>query len=78
MHPHVRQDLAELVAALLLHLERARQAVRVDLAAVDQDLAETLEYRTFGRRSHFGKGGHLLRFLFEFARHARTCGRPAS
>ncbi len=37
---HIDQDLAELIAALLLQFERALEILRLDLAALDQDLAE--------------------------------------
>ena len=38
--PHVDQDLAELVAALALQFERAFEVFRLDLAALDEHLAQ--------------------------------------
>ena len=44
--PHVDQDLAELVAALLLQFERAVEVFLRDLPTLDQHLAQTHSFNT--------------------------------
>ena len=45
---HIDQDFAQLIAALLLQLERALQVFRIDLAALDQNLAQAHEPHAAG------------------------------
>ena len=64
---HIDQDLAELLAALLLQFEGALQIFRLDLVALDQNLAEPhrarASRREAGRRGGIGhRRGALLVF----------------
>ena len=62
-HAHVDQDLAELIAALLLEFQGAIEIFGLDLAALDQHLAEPQITRTehfpgFGIGLRGRDGGH--------------------